>query len=94
MASNAFPISLSTRSFYVTTTVDALTLATAPVREILTPTGALTDSTVQLDAEIGRTGLQAYATISGTQELGGSPVEIEEIDFQVVTRPAGSLRRV
>ena len=84
-----------TVSFQILINVDTSGSQTAPVRVLYTPTGSSTaDSSVQLVGEIGVTGLNAYATISGVQAIGGAPIEIDEVDFQVVQRPVGTLVRV
>jgi hypothetical protein len=94
IGSAMMPNSLSTTSFSVAITVDGSSMPTAPVRPLLAPSGASTDSSVQLAAEIGRTGLDAYATISGVQAINGSPIVIDEVDWALIQRPTGSLVRV
>ena len=86
--------STGTQSFAIAITVDQSALANSPARNILTPTGGVGDASFELVCEIGRTGLDSYATISGTQALGGAPVEIVEFDWFAIPRPVGALARV
>lgn len=66
----------------------------SPPRKLLTFDGDSLDSSFILNAELGITSLDLYANISGTQKLGGAPVEIVETDWLAVPRPIGSLVRV
>jgi hypothetical protein len=86
--------STGTAKFGVTITIDRANFAVAPARNLFTPTGGVGDSSFELVCEIGRTGLDAYATVSGTQMLGGAPVEIVEVDWLAIPRPVGALSRV
>lgn len=83
-----------TTAFSILMVIDKGAVPTGPARPIFTPTGGVADSSFELVTEIGRTGLDAYATVSGTQALNGSPVEIVECDWHAVARPIGALARV
>jgi hypothetical protein len=86
--------STGTQSFAVSVTVDRASWRATPVRNLLTPSGAVKDSSFELVIDLGVTGLDAYATVSGTQNLGGAPVEVDECDWAAIPRPVGGLARV
>jgi hypothetical protein len=86
--------STGTLSFGITITTDRTLSLNTPARLILTPSGGVSDSSFELVCEIGRTGLDAYATVTGTQALGGAPMEIVEADWLAIARPIGALSRV
>ena len=86
--------STGTSAFGVTITIDRANFPVSPARNLLTPTGGVGDSSFELVCEIGKTGLDAYATVTGTQALGGAPVEIVETDWFAIARPVGAVARV
>lgn len=87
------PNAVPSTEFTATLRVDQQT-RTVQVTEYNTPSGSgLTDPSFQLVLDIGANGLDSDVTLVCTQEIGGSPVELDEDVWQVVARPIGALAR-